>query len=175
MISQQMQEAFNKQINEEMFSSYLYLSMSAYFETINLKGFAHWMKIQAYEELFHAMRFYTHIVERGGTVKLLPIAETKHVWQNPIEVFQESLNHEKHITQCINDLMDLAHTAKDYACRGFLDWFVNEQVEEEANFTEVLEKLKMIGDHNPLLLVEDKEMLTRTTTVDVLNPMAPTA
>jgi ferritin len=176
MISQKMQEAFAKQINEEMYSSYLYLSMSAYFETANLRGFANWMKVQAYEELFHSMKFYTHIVERGGAVKLLQINEPKHAWNSPVDVFEESLQHEKHITKCIDDLMNLAIEQRDHAGRNLLNWFVDEQVEEESNFTEILEKLKMIGDHNPLLLMQDKEMSVRTTTVDVLNPMAaPTA
>ncbi len=170
MINKKMQDAINKQINEELFSSYLYLSMSAYFETLNLKGFAHWMKIQAYEEQFHAAKLYNHIVERGGAVNLLPINEPAHSWKSALEIFEESLKHEYHITKCIDDLMNLSLEERDHASRTLLTWFVDEQVEEENSFTEMVEKLKMIGDNNPMLLMQDKEMLARTTTVDVLNP-----
>jgi len=173
MLSQKMQDAYNKQINEEMYSAYLYLSMSAYFETINLKGFAHWMKIQFNEEMFHAMKFYTHIIERGGHVKLAAINQPEHKWNSPKEIYEASLNHEFHITKCIDDLMNLAIDERDHAGRNMLNWFVDEQVEEESNFTEILEKLKMIGDYTPMLLSLDKELSTRVSTVDILNPNAP--
>jgi len=158
MINNKIEKAFNKQINEELFSFYLYLSIAAWFESINLKGFSHWMKTQAQEEMFHAMKFYNHIIDRGGSVALAAITEPKKKWDSAHNVFVESLAHEGHITACINDLMDLALEEKDHAAQSLLRWFVDEQVEEEATFSEYVEKLKMIGDHNPLLLMQDKEM-----------------
>jgi ferritin len=141
-----------------MFSFYLYLSMAAWFEGINLKGFSNWMKVQAQEEMFHAMKFYNHIIERGGSVALTTLAEPKKEWESAYNVFTEALAHEEHITACINDLMDLALEEKDHAAQSLLRWFVDEQVEEEATASEYVDKLKMIGDHNPLLLMQDKEM-----------------
>ena len=161
MIKEKIVNAFNKQINEEMFSSYLYLSMAAWFDSINLKGFSRWMKIQAQEETLHAMKFYNHILERGGTVDLDALAKPKTKWETALNVFEEGLTHEEHITGCIDDLMTLAIAEKDHAAQSFLKWFVDEQVEEEANFSEMVDKLKMIGDHNPMLLMQDKEMEAR--------------
>jgi ferritin len=158
MIKKKIEQAFNKQINEEVFSFYLYLSMAAWFDTINLKGFSLWMKIQAQEEMFHAMKFYNHILERGGNVELAKIAEPKTKWETPLNLYEESLAHERHITACIDDLMNLILEEKDHASQSLVQWFVDEQVEEEANFSEIVDKLKMIGDHNPLLLMQDKEM-----------------
>lgn len=158
MIKKKIEEAFNKQINEEMYSFYLYLSMAAWFDSINLKGFSLWMKIQAQEEMFHAMKFYNHILERGGNVELAKIAEPKTKWETPLNVYEESLAHERHITACIDNLMNLIQEEKDHAGQSLIQWFVDEQVEEEANFSEMVDKLKMIGDHNPLLLMQDKEM-----------------
>jgi ferritin len=158
MINKKMQEAFNKQINEEMYSSYLYLSMAAYFEAMSFPGFAQWMKAQSQEEWVHAMKFYNHIVERGGEVELLAINEPKKKWESPLNAFEDSLNHEKHISSCINELMDLSIEEKDYASRSLLTWFVDEQVEEEASVGEVVDKLKLIGEHDHLLLMMDKEL-----------------
>ena len=174
MISQKMQEAFNKQINEEMYSSYLYLSMAAYFGSINLTGFSHWMKLQAQEEMFHTMKFFNHVVERGGEVELLALKKPEFKWNSPLHVFQESLKHEQYITDCINKLMDTAVEVRDYAGQNLLKWFVDEQVEEEDTFTDVLEKLKRIGDNEALLLMQDLEMQKR---VPGLNPFikAPAA
>lgn len=167
MIKSKMEAALNQQINEEMFSSYLYLSMAAYFESVNLMGFGQWMKLQAQEEMFHSMKFFNHIVERGGSVQLLAIKEPKNSWDSPLQVFEEALEHEFFITSCIDKLMDKAIEEKDHAARNLLTWFVDEQMEEEASFSEVLEKLKMIGEHKQLLLVQDKEMGAR---VPGLNP-----
>jgi ferritin len=161
MISKQMQEALNKQINEEMYSSYLYLSMAAYFDAMSFPGFAQWMKAQSQEEWFHAMKFYGHIVERGGEVELFAINEPKKKWESPLNAFQDSLNHEKHISGCINKLMDLSIEEKDYASRSLLTWFVDEQVEEEASVGEVVDKLKLIGEHDHLLLMLDRELAQR--------------
>ena len=158
MINKKMQDAFNKQINEEMYSSYLYLSMAAYFEALSFPGFAQWMKAQSQEEWFHAMKFYNHIVERGGKVELFAINEPKKKWESPLNAFEDSLNHEKHISGCIDKLMDLSIEEKDYASRSLLTWFVDEQVEEEASVGEVVDKLKLIGEHDHLLLMLDKEL-----------------
>lgn len=171
MIKNKIQDAFNKQIGEEIYSSYLYLSMAAYFETLNLKGFSYWMKCQAQEEMFHAMRFFNHILERAGAVELPRIEEPKKKWESSFNIFQDGLVHEEHITDCINKLMDLAVEEKDYAAQNLLKWFVTEQVEEEDNFMEMVAKLKMIGGDQPSLLLQDKEMATR---IPGINPYVGT-
>ncbi len=168
MISQKMQEALNKQINEETFSAYLYFSMAAYFENANLKGFANWMKIQAGEELFHTTKFYNHILDRGGEVKLLAVDEPQQKWDSALDAFEGALKHEQHITKCIHDLTDLAIESKDHAARNLLNWFVDEQVEEENTASEIVDKLKMIGDNGPMLLMLDSEMGQRQSTVNLL-------
>lgn len=161
MMKAKMNEALNKQINEESFSSYLYLSMSAWFESRNLKGFANWMKVQAQEEAVHAKIFFNHIVGRGGTVKLEAIAAPKTEWTSPLEAFKDTLEHERHITACIHGLMDLAAKEKDHAAAIALQWFVTEQVEEEANAEELLAKLEMVGESKQGLFMLDKELGAR--------------
>lgn len=161
MMKAKMNEAINKQINEEAFSSYLYLSMSAWFERQNLKGFANWMKVQAQEEAVHAKIFFNHIVERGGEVKLMAIAAPKTEWASPLEAFKDTLEHEKHITSCIHGLMDLALEEKDHAAAIKLQWFVNEQVEEEANAEELLAKVEMIGESKNGIFMMDRELQAR--------------
>ena len=141
-----MQTALNKQINEELFSSYLYLAMSADFEAKNLMGAAKWMKMQADEELEHAMKFFHFVLERGGEVDLLPIGKPQKSWKTPLAAFQDAEKHEQHITGCINDLFELAGKEKDYATQSMLKWFVDEQVEEEANASEILAQIKIVGD-----------------------------
>jgi ferritin len=165
MIKDKMNGALNKQINEEAFSSYLYLSMSAWFERQNLKGFANWMKVQAQEEAVHAKIFFNHIVERGGQVRLQAIEAPKIDWTSPLEAFKDTLEHEKHITSCIHGLMDLALEEKDHAAAIALQWFVTEQVEEEANAEELLGKLELIGDARNALFMLDKELAARVFTV----------
>ncbi|MCP5105138.1 MAG: ferritin [bacterium] len=169
MIKKKMQDAFNKQIGEEYYSSYLYLSMAAYFDSISLKGFAGWMKFQVQEEMLHAMKFYNQIIDRGGAVELPHIEEPKRTWESPLNAFEDGLAHEENISGCINKLMDLAVEERDYAAQNLLKWFIDEQVEEEDNFNEVIDKLQMIGDHKPSLLLEDKEMGLRAGTI---NPFA---
>lgn len=170
MIKKTMTKAFNKQINEEVYSSYLYLSMAAYFDSVSLGGFSHWLKLQAQEEMFHAMKFYHHIVERGGEVELDAIAKPDLTWASPLAAYEAALNHEYHISKCINDLMELAQKEKDFAAQNLLNWFVEEQVEEEASFTDVVDQLKMIGDKSHALLQFNKEMGQR---VPGENPFAP--
>ena len=162
MIDKEIEEAINKQINEEMYSSYLYLSMSAYFENMGLRGFANWMYVQYREENDHAMKFYRYLIERGGHIKLYEINEPPHEWSSPLHAYEETLKHEKHITECINNLVDLAEKKKDRATFNLLQWYVDEQVEEEANDEEIIQMLKMVGDRGQGLLMLDRELAKRT-------------
>ncbi len=162
MIDKEMEEAINKQINEEMYSAYLYLSMSAYFEKIGLKGFANWMHVQYKEEMDHAMKFYRYLIERGGTVRLYGIKEPPHEWKSPLDAFEQTLEHEKHITKCINYLVDLAEKKKDRATFNMLQWYIDEQVEEEANDEEIIARLKLIGDSPQGIFMLDRELAQRT-------------
>ena len=166
MIAKKLNDAFNKQINEEMFSAHLYLSMAAYFDSQNLPGFSFWFKLQAREEMFHAMRFYNHLVERGGVVELFALKDPQKKWQSAQKVFENALHHEEFITGCINKLMDLSLAENDHASRSLLTWFVDEQVEEEASVSEVLDKLKMVAGQAHMLYMLDKEMATRTPGID---------
>ena len=161
MISTKMQDALNKQLNEELFSSYLYLSMAAYFEEKNLKGFAHWFRIQSQEENMHGMKFFNFIVQKGGKVSLKQIETPKTDWNSILEVFTDSLKHEQKISGLINLLTELSMNEKDYATHTFLQWFITEQVEEEANVHELIQKLEMIGDNKSGLYLLDNELRSR--------------
>jgi len=168
MISKKIEDAFNAQINAETYSAYLYWSMSAALEGMNLPGFASWMRIQTQEEMGHAVKIYEHIVERGGTVTLTAIEGPQTVWKDVKAVMEATLAHEQKVTGLINDLMDLAIAEKDHAATMFLQWFVTEQVEEEATGMEILGKLEITGNSPGGLYMLDKEMAGR-----VFNP--PTA
>jgi ferritin len=146
MISKTMETALNKQINREFYSEFLYLSMAAYFETVFLKGFAKWMRVQAKEEHAHAMKIYEFIIARGGKVTLETIDAPKAKWATAGKVFEESYAHEQKVTGFINDLVDLAIKEKDHATFEFLQWFVKEQVEEEANANDILSQINIVGD-----------------------------
>jgi ferritin len=161
MISEKMQEALNQQINAELYSSYLYLSMSSYYTSINLPGFANWMNVQAQEELVHAMKFYTFVNDRGGHAILKGIEGPKTDWSSPVEPFEDAFAHEQKVTSLINNLVNLAIDEKDHATRTFLDWFVNEQVEEEASADAVIKQLKLIGGTGNGLFMIDRELVTR--------------
>lgn len=161
MISEKMQAALNQQINAELHSAYIYLSMSAYFENANLRGFANWMRVQAQEELGHALRFYNFVIERRGRVLLQPVAAVPTEWPSSSAVFENALQHEQKITGMINELMNLALKEKDHAAASFLKWFVDEQVEEEANADEVIQQLKLAGDSGAAIFILDREMATR--------------
>jgi ferritin len=161
MLSRILEEELNRQINEELFSAYLYFAMSAHFEAENWKGFASWLRIQAIEELGHADRFYKFVIERGGRVELQSIEKPTKEWKNALSVFEDGLKHERHITERINHLMDIAIKEKDYASQSILKWFVDEQVEEEANFSEIVAKLKMIEDSPRALFYLDHELAKR--------------
>ncbi len=161
-LSKKMEEALNEQINAELYSSYLYLSMSAYFESISLKGFAQWMKVQAEEELLHAMKFYDFVNERGGRVLLKEIKAPETDWESPLAVFEAVLRHEQFVTGLINNLVNLAIEEKDHATNIFLQWFVTEQVEEEATADEIVQKLKLMGEARGGMFMLDRQLGERT-------------
>jgi len=165
MLKKKILKTLNDQINAEMFSSYLYLSMESYFQSISLKGFAAWMRVQAQEEMMHAMKFYDFVNERGGKVTLEAIAKPETTWATPLAAFEAVLKHEEHVTSLINNLVDLAISEKDHASNNFLQWFVAEQVEEEASVTEVVEKLKLIQDNPSGLFMVDAELGKRVFTM----------
>ncbi len=146
MISQKMQDALNEQVNAELYSAYMYLSMSAYFESTNLPGFANWMKIQAKEETGHAMKIYDFVIERAGRATLKAIEAPPAQWKSPLDAFEATFKHEQKVTGLINDLVNLAIEEKDHATKGFLQWFVDEQVEEEASADAIVQQLKLIKD-----------------------------
>lgn len=166
MIKEKVLKALNKQINEEIYSAYLYASMRAYYEKLNLKGFANWLRIQVQEELFHARKFESYIYERGGEVEFYEIKEPTKSWKNPVDAFEAVYKHECHITECINKLAEIAEKEGDRSVRIFLDWFINEQVEEEANADEILQKLQMVKDAPGGIYWIDKDLGQRT-----INPM----
>ena len=156
-----MENALNNQIKEEFFSAYLYKSMAAYFESTNLKGFAHWMELQAAEELAHGQKFYTYINSRFGEITLLPIEAPKSKWKSPLDAFEDAFDHEKKITKFIYSLVKQARSDNDYATETFLQWFVTEQVEEEDSADEIVQKLKMAGNNNHAILLLDRELMQR--------------
>ena len=164
MISKKMNEVFNGQVNAELYSSYLYLSMSSWFSEKSLSGFAGWMRAQAQEELFHSIKILDYILERGGNVQLEIIEKPKGSWSSPLEIIQETAGHEAKVTGLINDLVDVALEERDHAANIFLQWFVAEQVEEEASVGEVVEKMKMIGDDSAGMFAMDMEMGKRVFT-----------
>jgi len=164
MIKENIREALNQQLNAELYSSYLYLSMAAYFESINLKGFANWMRVQTQEELVHAMKFYDFIIERGGKVVLSSIEGPPTEWASPLAVFDHAYEHEQKVTGLINNLVDLSTAEQDHATSNFLQWFVAEQVEEEASADEVVQKIKLMGDASGGLFMLDRELAQRVFT-----------
>jgi ferritin len=158
MINKKMEKALNGQINEELYSAYLYLSMSAWFESTNLRGFAKWMQVQAKEELGHAMKIYGFIHERGGTVGLQALKAPDAKWESPLAAFEGAYKHEQHITACINKLVNQAIQEKDHATNGFLQWFVQEQVEEESSADEIVQMLKLAGKQPGALFMIDRQL-----------------
>jgi ferritin len=165
MISEKMQDAFNGQIKAELDSAYLYYSMQAYFAAAGLVGCEQWMKAQTAEEFVHAHKFVNFINERGGRVKLLALDEPRHEWDSPVAVFEEVAAHEAKVTGLINKLVDQAISESDHASNNFLQWFVGEQVEEEASADEVLTKMKMVKDSPGGLFQLDKELAGRMVTM----------
>lgn len=168
MLTKKMELELNKQINAEYWSAYFYLSMSAYLESISLPGAANWMRIQYQEEISHALKFFDYVIERGGNVELMPITEVPQKWEGIIDVFEETLKHEQKVTSLINDLMDVAIEERDHAAKSFLQWYVDEQVEEESGVQAILDQLKMVeGKGNGLFMI-DKDLKQRVF-VDTTN------
>jgi ferritin len=164
MLNKKLEKQINYQINRELYSEYLYLAMSAYLEDKGLPGMAHFMRTQAEEEHFHAMKFFDYLNERGSRVVLDAIEQPPVSWDSPQAVFEESLKHEQLVTDLINKLMDTAIEANDHATKSFLNWYVDEQVEEEVSFRGILDKLELTGGKGHGMLMLDKEMGTRTFT-----------
>jgi ferritin len=168
MLDKKMEDAINKQLNAELYSSYLYLSMAAFFESKDLPGFASWMRVQAQEELSHAMKFYDYLVQRGARVSLTQIEEPPTEWESQVAVFEHVYEHEQMVTGLINDLVDLAVSLGDHATNNFLQWYVAEQVEEEESASGVLQKVKLAGDAPSGLFMLDSELGQR-----IFHPPAP--
>ncbi len=161
MISKKMTDQFNQQINEELYSSYLYLSMAAHFQAENLDGMAAWMKVQADEERDHGMKMFHHLNERGGKVRLAGIDAPKLTWASPLAAFTDAQKHERHISERIDTMMKAAISENDYASQAFLQWFVTEQVEEESHASAIVEKLKMVGDSQNGMFMVDRVLAKR--------------
>lgn len=161
MIKENIEKLLNEQINFEIFSAYTYRAMGAYCDSIDLTGFAHWFKIQAKEEEAHVERFYNYIVERGGRVLLTAIDAPETNWKSVKHAFEDGYNHEVEVSERINKIMTLAINENDHATRSFLNWFVDEQVEEEASFDSIIKQLTLIGDSGHGLFMMDKDMGTR--------------
>lgn len=164
MLTKKMEKALNDQVKNEMYSAYLYLSMGMYFQSRNLTGLASWMQVQMQEEMFHAEKFRAYINNRGGKVILQALEQPPSDFGSPVNAFEETLKHEKFITSKINDLVKLSIGENDHATTTMLQWFVNEQVEEEATADEILQQLKMIGDNGYGILMMDRELGLRTFT-----------
>ncbi|NLT35345.1 MAG: ferritin [Gaiellales bacterium] len=164
MISQRMRDEINQQINAELYSAYLYLSMATYFEEQGLPGFANWMYMQNEEETFHGMKFFRYLVSRGGRVDLLAIEEPPRSWESPLAVFEQVLQHEQKVTALINGLMTTARELSDYATENELQWFIAEQVEEEEHAEAIVRKLQLLRDAPGGLVMVDSELANRVFT-----------
>jgi len=164
MISKKLEKAINEQINKELFSEYLYLSIAAYFQAQNLDGFANWFHVQTQEERFHAMKFFNYLLDRGGEVELGALEKPEKDFKNPLYAYEAALAHEQFITKSINELMDLAIAENDHSFKSFLQWFVDEQVEEEANAEKLIAQLKLINNDGNGLLNLDRELALRVFT-----------
>ena len=167
MLKEKMEQALNDQINAELYSEYLYLSMSAYFGSINLDGMANWMLVQTQEEDAHAMMMFNFINERGGRIRLKAIEQPEHEWDSPLAAFEAAYKHECYISERINKLVDLAREMSDHASDNFLQWFVGEQVEEECTADGIVQKLKLVGNEGNGLFLVDQELGQRVFTPPV--------
>jgi len=171
MLSAKLEEALNKQINEEYYSSYLYRSMVAYMEDQNLDGCAHWMRMQADEEHLHALKIFDYMLDRGARVELAAVAVPPRDWDSPLAAFEAALEHEQYMTKNITELADLALEERDHATNNIMQWYVSEQVEEEANVDDIVKKLLMVGESGPGLFMMDRELKTRPAPT-ILDPNA---
>lgn len=161
MLTKKLQDALNEQINKEFFAEYLYLSMSAYLESIEMEGFANYFNVQAQEEHFHAMKMFNFVHDKGGRVILKSLKEPKSEYTSVVNVIEESLEHERYVTKSINELMDVAIKENDHSVKSFLEWYVDEQVEEEATISRLLAKLKLINGEGFGLLTLDSQLGAR--------------
>jgi ferritin len=166
-MKKKMEKALNKQVNAEMYSSYLYLSMESYFQSISLTGCAKWMRSQVQEEMFHGMKIYDYVHERGGRAEFEAIAKPQTQWDSPLDAFEHILAHEEGVTELINNLIDVALDVRDHATKAFLDWFITEQVEEEATVGGIVDRLRLIGDDSSGLFMLDSELSKRVFTMPV--------
>jgi ferritin len=164
MISEKMEDALNGQVNAELYSAYLYLSMESYFRSKNMSGFASWMRVQTQEEMAHVMKIYAFIDERGGRIVLKAIEGPPTEWDSPLTVFKAVYEHEQKVTGLVNNLVDLAIAEKDHATNSFLQWFVNEQVEEESSADQVVQQLKMVENAPGGIFMFDRELGQRIFT-----------
>ncbi len=164
MINKKIETAINKQVNSELYSAYLYLSMESYFYSINLPGFANWMRAQALEEFTHADKLYKHVINRGGRAIMDVISKPPFEWKSALDVFENAHKHEQAVTNLINNLMNLAESEKDHAAKSMLQWFVDEQVEEETSADEIVQKIKMMKSMDGGLFILDKELAQRVFT-----------
>ncbi len=162
MINGKVENVLNSQINKEFYSAYLYLAMSAYFDEIGLYGFANWTKVQAKEEVDHGMILFDYIIDRNGTVDLRQIDVPERSFESPLQVFEKIYEHEKYVTSSINEVAHLSEDECDLATRHFINWYISEQVEEEANALDIITKLKMFGDDKSALYLYDKDLGQRT-------------
>ncbi len=170
MLNPTLLTALNQQINEEYYSSYLYLSMAAFMEDNNLDGCAHWMRMQADEEHLHALKIFDYLIERGGRVELLGVAAPPRDWDSPLAAFEAAHEHEKYMTENIAKLADLALEVKDHATNNVMQWYVSEQVEEEANVDDIVKKLRMVGQDGPGLFMMDRELKARPAPGPISGP-----
>ncbi len=161
MLNPKIEKMLVDQMNFEFYSAYIYMSMVAYLESVDLQGFAHWMKIQVQEEMSHSLKFYNYIVERGGRPFFTAVPEPKKEWASVKEVFEDALHHELEVTRRINEIATTTIAENDHATRSFLNWYVDEQVEEESNAEQIIKKLKMINDNASALFLLDKELALR--------------
>jgi ferritin len=161
MIGKKLNDAINAQIKNELESYYIYLSMSAYLHSKALDGMGHWMRVQAHEEMIHAMKFFNHLIDRGGKVVLKDLKQLKTSWKSALEVFQDAYQHEQFISGKISELITIARQEKEYASEPLLAWFADEQVEEEANASKISEQLEMVGNDKSGLLMLDRELAAR--------------
>jgi ferritin len=162
MLHKEIEDAINRQVNAEIYSASLYYSMAAYFESLSLKGFSHWLRVQALEELTHVQKFFSYVHDRGGQVVMKHVDAPPTEWESPLAAFESVYEHEVKVTGLINALMDLALNKSDHATVNFLQWFVGEQVEEEASADEVVQKLRLVNRTEGGLFLLDQEMDKRT-------------
>jgi len=173
MLKKNMQKAINEQINAELYSAYLYLAMAGWCESKDLTGMANWMRVQAQEELFHASRFFDYINDRDGQVLLTAIEGPPNEWKSALNAFEQVLAHEQKVTARINKLVELAAKDSDHTTHTYLQWFVNEQIEEEANARKIIGQLRLMGESGSGLYLLDKELATRVFTMPAVAGVAP--